>query len=270
MANFALRPRFMRPLTAAAYRPRLVEREIHFPTLPPTFDGYRVLHLSDTHFDRLPGIENVVAGMTQGLHVDLAVFTGDYQDRLLHSGEHFESAILRPMRILCEAIHARDGILATLGNHDSVHMVEPFESMGMRVLCNETIRIHRGTQSIHITGLDDVHRFYTPMARDALRAGRQGFRIALVHSADLYEEASSNGYALQLSGHTHGGQICLPGGFPIFTNLKASRRFASGMWRHGQLKGITNHGVGTAGLPLRVFCPGEVLVITFRRSALDP
>lgn len=259
----------MRALTRAAYRPCLTNLELRFSKLPRAFDGYRILHLSDIHFDRLPGIERVVAEMTQRLDTDLAVLTGDYQDRRSRSAAHLETAVLRPMRILCEAIHARDGILATLGNHDSVHMVEPFESQGMRVLCNETVQIHRGNQSVHVTGLDDVHRYYTFMARDALRADHHGFKIALVHSADLYEEAANNGYALQLSGHTHGGQICLPGGIPLFTNLNASRRFASGMWQHEQLRGITNRGVGTAGAPLRVFCPGEVLVITLRHSTGD-
>jgi predicted MPP superfamily phosphohydrolase len=255
---------FMGPLTKSAYSPRLTERELGFSHLPAAFDGYRVLHLSDFHFDRLPGIEHVIADLTRGLDLDLAVFTGDYQDRRARKAPHLEEAVLRPLRTICAAIDARDGVLATLGNHDSVRMVSPLESMGLRVLCNETVPIHRSGHSIYVTGLDDVCRYYTLGARDALRKGRQGFKIALVHSADLYEEAADNGYALQLSGHTHGGQICLPGGVPIFTNSRAGRRFASGMWQHGQLRGITNRGVGASGVPLRAFCPGEVLVITLR------
>lgn len=265
-ADRALRLRLIRPLTASAYRPQLTQLDVSLPNLPRAFDGYRILHLSDPHFDRLPGLEHVLAEMIQTLPLDLAVFTGDYQDRRFRPGAKRESKILQPMRTVCAAIHARDGMLATLGNHDSVHLVEPFEAMGLKVLCNETRQIRRGDQAVHITGIDDVHRYYTPMAREALRADRPGFKIALVHSADLYEEAANNGYALQLSGHTHGGQICLPGGVPIYTNLRAGRRFASGMWQHKQLIGITNRGAGTAGLRLRLFCPGEVLVITLRRA----
>lgn len=266
LADVGLRPRFMRPFTASAYQPQLTERELRFANLPHAFDGYRVLHLSDMHFDRVPGLEHVVTEMIRDLPLDLAVFTGDYQDRRSRPGAEMESKILRPMRTICEAIRPRDGILATLGNHDSIQLMEPFESVGVHVLGNETLQLHRGDQWIHVTGVDDVHRYYTPMAREALRADHQGFKIALVHSADLYQEAAQNGYALQLSGHTHGGQICLPGGVPLFTNLTAGRRFASGMWQHEQLIGITNRGVGVAGLRFRLFCPGEVVVITLRRS----
>jgi len=265
LAGNVFRPAFMRVLTKPAYRLDFTALELAFPNLPEAFDGYRILHLTDFHFDRLPGIEHVVSDLTRGLHVDLAVFTGDYQDRRSGPGDHLEDAVLRPLRTLCAAIEARDGVLATLGNHDSVRMVPSLESMGLRVLCNETVPIHRGGQSIRVTGLDDVCRYYTTGAREALRQAHPGFKIVLVHSADIYEEAANNGYALQLSGHTHGGQICLPGAFPIFTNLRVGRRFASGLWQHGNLTGITNRGVGAAGLPLRAFCPAEVLVITLRR-----
>lgn len=265
LAGIAFRPRFMAPLTRHAYNPELTGIELSFPDLPRAFDGYRVLHLSDFHFDRVPGIEHAVAKLTRGLTVDLAVLTGDFQDARSRSKAHLDRAILRPLRTVCGNIAARDGMFAVLGNHDSAGMVTPFESMGLRVLVNETVRILRQGQFIHVTGLDDVCRYYTPAAHAALREGYSGFKIALVHSADLYDEASVNGYSLQLSGHTHGGQICLPGGVPIFTNLRAGRRFASGLWQHGSLLGITNRGVGATGVPLRAFCRGEVLVITLRQ-----
>ena len=112
-----------------------------------------------------------------------------------------------------------------------VAMVPDFEALGIRVLCNESKRIERGSDGIQVVGLDDVHHFYTPAARDALRAHRQGFRILLVHSNELGDEAAATGYRLYLCGHSHGGQICLPFGIPIFTHSHAPRRRARGPWR---------------------------------------
>ncbi len=115
-----------------------------------------------------------------------------------------------------------------------------------------------------MTGTDDVYYYYTDAARAALDAAPDGFKIALIHSAELAEVAANAGFNLYLAGHTHGGQVCLPGGMPIITQMSCDRRYASGLWRHGSMNGYTTTGIGVSGLPVRFNTRGEVVLITLR------
>jgi hypothetical protein len=96
------------------------------------------------------------------------------------------------------------------------------------------------------------------------------FRIALVHSAEVADYAHEAGYALYLCGHTHGGQICLPGGRPLVTHLKRCRHAARGLWREGSMAGYTSCGLGVSGPPIRFNCRGEAALITLRRDSNRP
>ena len=89
----------------------------------------------------------------------------------------------------------------------------------------------------------------------------------MIHSPELVPEAASAGMSLYLAGHTHGGQICLPGGLPIICHMAAPRRYATGLWRKGGMIGYTSTGVGTSGLPVRFNSRSEVALITLRRDA---
>ena len=108
-------------------------------------------------------------------------------------------------------------------------MVEAFEGLGVTMLVNETLSIHRNNARICITGIDDVHYFCTDAARAALARAPDAFKIALVHSAEFADVAAASGFNLYLAGHTHGGQVCLPGGRPILTHMTCHRRYASGL-----------------------------------------
>ena len=241
---------------------RLVELTLSHPELPPEFDGYRLLHLTDLHLDGMPNLDAVIAGLVRDRQVDLAVWTGDYRWRVHGAHEQVLSGIAEIVR----AISASDGQFATLGNHDPAAMVDGLEALGLRVLANETISIRRSAASLHVTGLDDVHYFYTDMAAAALASAPAGFKIALVHSPEGAPLAAAAGYALYLCGHTHGGQVCLPGGTPILTNSALHWRHARGLWRRGKMLGYTSNGAGTSGLPVRFFSRGEVTLITLRSA----
>ena len=108
---------------------------------------------------------------------------------------------------------------------------------------------------------------YTDAARQALAGAPEGFKIALIHSPELADAAAENGYQLYLAGHTHGGQVCLPGGWPIITHMNRYRRYARGLWRHGDMRGYTSTGVGVSGLPVRFNTRGEVALITLRSGS---
>lgn len=242
---------------------RLTRIELSFPALPRAFDGFRILHLTDLHVDALPATTDVACELLADLEADLCVLTGDFRFRV--RGPHRQ--ILPGMQKLLDALEVRHGVFGVLGNHDNAGMVADFEALGIKMLVNETDGIERGGETLHVTGTDDVHYYYTDAARQALAGAPDGFKIALIHSAELADVAAEHGFALYLSGHTHGGQVCLPGGRPVLTHLSRHRRYARGLWRHGDLQGYTSTGVGVSALPVRFNNRGEVALITLRRGA---
>lgn len=240
----------------------LTEIELEFDNLPIDFDGYRVLQISDPHLDALADLAPNIANLIKGADVDLCTLTGDYRFRVHGSfakvGDAFATVFA--------AINARDGIYAILGNHDSVQMIPMFEQLGARVLANQTLSLSRNQSFLHITGVDDAYYYFTDDAPAALMQAPDGFRIALAHSPELVHHAGRADIDLYLTGHTHGGQVCLPGGYPIVTHSFANKRFASGLWTLGGMKGYTSRGAGVSGLPVRFNCRGEVTIFTLRTA----
>jgi hypothetical protein len=144
------------------------------------------------------------------------------------------------------------------------------EAMGIRVLVNESVTIDRGGDALQVVGTDDVHYYFTDQAVHALEAAREPFTIALVHSPELFDVAADLGVDLYLCGHTHAGQVCLPGGRPVIKHLSRGRRLYRGLWTHRQMVGVTNAGVGTSGVPVRFNTRGEILVLTLRCDRTAP
>jgi predicted MPP superfamily phosphohydrolase len=233
---------------------------LKFPALPPAFDGYTILHITDPHLDTLPNFEDQIIKIIENLEVDMCVFTGDY--KLSVHGGYLH--IIPAMEKIVAKISARDGIVATLGNHDTIFMVNPFEKMGIRVLANETISLNRAGDVIHFTGVDDPHYYFTQMAVEALESSPAGFKIALIHSPELYDLAEDSGFSLYLAGHTHGGQITLPNKKPIIKHLHNGKHLAKGHWRHHDLVGYTSNGAGTSGIPIRFNTKGEITLFTLQ------
>ena len=242
---------------------RVVEHELFFKQLPAQFDGYRILHLTDLHIDSLPGIEDAISERVAPLHYDLCVLTGDYR---LRTYGGYGAEVRVPLQQIINNVCAPDGVYATLGNHDTHPAVKLLEEMGVRVLINENMALSRGSASITLTGTDDPHYYYTHHVVDTLRQSGEGFKIALVHSPELYQEAAANKYHLYLCGHTHGGQICLPTGTPILRNLQKGRHLVQGCWQEKQMIGYTSPGCGVSGIPVRFFSRGEVTLFTLRSS----
>jgi predicted MPP superfamily phosphohydrolase len=241
---------------------QLRQHTLFFEGLPEAFDGYKILHLTDLHLDTIPGIEYDIVKAFRHEHYDLCVITGDY--RKYTQGQYLH--VLPPLSRITEQIFARDGIFATLGNHDTWQMASHLQMAGLHMLVNESVTIRRGDASIALTGTDDPHYYYTPAITDAFQASGSGFKIALVHAPECYEEAARNGYALYLAGHTHGGQIALPGGKPIISNLRKGT-FSSGLWQYKGMQGYTSQGCGVSAIPIRFNTQGEVTLFTLRKKA---
>jgi predicted MPP superfamily phosphohydrolase len=248
-----------------ALSPVLVERDFTFFDLPAAFDGYRILHISDPHLDCLPELPGIARRLIAGVDVDLVAITGD-----IHGSPRVPVArSTMPLAELLTGLKVRGRIVAVLGNHDPASMADALEHVGITPLINESLTVERGEDRMVVTGLDDVHRFYTPAAKQALDDAPAGFRIALVHSAEIADHAAVAGFGLYLCGHTHGGQICLPNGRALFTRLRRCHFGARGEWRAGAMIGYTSNGLGVGEVPLRFNCRGEIAVITLRRGAAE-
>lgn len=235
--------------------------KLYFRDLPAEFHGYTLLHLTDIHADFIPGYEDIVAAAIRGLEYDACVMTGDYRKEIKGSVK----ASMQGMQKIVSAIRAKDGIFATLGNHDTYRMTKPLERLGITLLANESIVIEKGNSRVHITGVDDPYYYYTDQALTALEKSPDGFKIAIIHTPSLYDVAAENGYRLYLCGHTHGGQICLPGGYPVIVHLKHGRKYYRGLWRFKEMTGYTSQGCGTIGIPIRFNTESEVTLITLYR-----
>lgn len=261
-AHEVLRPtRPFRRGAERALRLELTELTVSLPDLPADFDGYRILHLTDLHLDNIEDTAAVTAERVAEVESDLCVITGDIRDNI-HAPVPL---LIERLGHITTAVRAGDGILSVLGNHDSAAMVPPMEDLGIHVLLNETVTFSRGSDLVHITGLDDVHRFRTAAAHAALDAAPDGFCVALVHSPCAADLASQR-HRLYFTGHTHGGQFCFPERGPIRISRKARSDQASGAWRHGDMVGYTSRGIGTSILPFRLHCPGEIVRVTLKRG----
>lgn len=236
--------------------------DLYFEHLPESFDGFTVLQLSDLHLDGMPGLEHKILSLIETTKVDLCALTGDYQKGSLT----LSTKALCSLETLILGIESRYGFFGVLGNHDLSQMVAPLEAMGIHLLINENAWIEKDKQRLQLIGTDDVHYFFTEQAIQALSTANQGFTLALIHSPEIFDHAAEQGVDLYLSGHTHGGQVCLPGGIPILKHLRRGKSLYKGHWQYQGMQGITNSGAGTSAIPIRFNCPGEILHLTLHRT----
>jgi uncharacterized protein len=244
-----------------ACKVRVKHNDIVSRYIPKSFDGFKILHLSDLHIDMSGPAMSRVLELLQGLEYDLCVLTGDYRGKTFGS---FDLA-LAGMSRLCEALNGP--VFGVLGNHDTIRMVPGLEAMGIRMLLNENVVIERGGQRIHLAGIDDAHFYKVDNIEKAADAiPHEEFSILLSHTPEIYRQAAHAGFDLLLSGHTHGGQICLPGGVAITLDAALPRSFGSGAWTYGNMPGYTSVGAGSSVVPVRFNCPPEI-TLHYLRSA---
>jgi predicted MPP superfamily phosphohydrolase len=234
---------------------------ISFKELPPSFDGFTILHISDLHVDMNEGAMRHLGEIVDGLHYDLCVLTGDYRGKTFGPFAATLDGMAR-MRT-----HLREPILGVLGNHDTIQMIPGLEAMGIRMLLNECEAIVRGDERIYLAGIDDAHYFRVDNIE---KAGSEipegGFSILLSHTPEIYRQAAHAEFNLLLSGHTHGGQICLPGSIPITLDSVLPRRMGAGAWQYHKMIGYTSVGAGSSIVAARLNCPPEITLHHLRRN----
>lgn len=236
----------------------VVENTVRIDGLARELEGFTLMHLSDLHIDLDPSLADAIASAAGAVKCDACVMTGDYKNYTV--GDPSEAlAILEKLRGALPS-----PCFAVLGNHDTLDMVIPLEDAGYRVLLNESALLRRGSASVLIAGVDDPYIYQTHSIERAIAgAPKCDAKVLLAHSPVIRAEADKAGFDLMLCGHTHGGQVCLPGGHAILNNDRSPRRFISGRWKSGRLQGYTSRGTGGCGLPVRFFCPPEITLHRF-------
>jgi predicted MPP superfamily phosphohydrolase len=245
-----------------AQRIRVRRNEAWFAELPALFDSLTILHISDIHVDMNQAAMSHLIGLLGGLHYDLCALTGDYRGKTFGP---FDATLEGLERV---RPHLAGPVYAVLGNHDTIQMVPGLEAMGIRVLLNESEVIARDDARIHITGIDDAHFFRVDnIEKTASNIPEGEFSILPSHTPEIYRQAAHADFNLMLSGHTHGGQICLPGSIPIILDSVLPRRMESGAWQYHGMIGYTSVGAGSCVVPVRLNCPPEITLHCLRRGA---
>ena len=242
----------------------LRDAEVPLPGLGPGLAGLRVLLLTDVHagpFLRPRAVEEAV-GKLRALAPDLVLHGGDLATSRLDDVDACLAA-LAPLR-------GSLGTFAVLGNHDHYvddprALVRKLERHGMEVLENRAVVLERGGARLVLAGIDDLIMGRPDLEAALATAGPRGEgapRILLSHNPDVFFEAAARGIALVLSGHTHGGQVRLPG-LPVL--VRQSRyRLDEGRYRARAAEVVVSRGFGATGLPLRVLCPPEAVLLHLR------
>ena len=245
---------------------RLERNDVYLPDLPVAFDGYTILHLSDLHAEALVDEGEGIIRIVEKVPCDLAVLTGDFSFAEPGAPCKLRHEVLAP---IIRAISAQDGTFGILGNHDLLEMVPLLERMGVQMLLNEAVLLARGTADIVLAGVDDPHRYKCHDLQKALTGvDPEQCVILLSHSPEIVAEASRCGVDFYLCGHTHGGQICLPGKIPLFANAACLRSYLSGSWSCGAMQGYTSRGTGFSLTAARFFCPPEITLHTLHSGTL--
>lgn len=236
------------------------------PRLHPAFDGYRVVHLSDLHLDHhthrawLRGVMRRASAERP----DLVAITGDFVQ--------FDAPRFAPDLVpLLRELTPRDGVVAVLGNHDHDGGRDAVRAAlgaaGVRELANDALTVCRGTAALHIAGVDCVWERRHRLDRVLRRLHPESAAVLLAHEPDFADVSASTGrFDLQLSGHSHGGQVRLPLiGPPRLTWL--GEKYPDGLAAAGGMLVYTNRGIGMLPPRVRFLCRPELTVLTLRSPA---
>ena len=232
-----------------AIRHNYIERE----DVPAEFEGFTILQLSDLHADMNPGPMRRLVELLDEIEYDACVLTGDYRGKTFGP---FEIA-LEGMALVRSRL--KGPVYGVLGNHDSIRMLPGLEEMGIRMLLNESETITSEGRRIHIAGIDDAHYYRADNIQNAAsKIPHDEFSILLSHTPEIYRQAAHADFKLLLGGHTHGGQVCLPGSIPITLDAVLPRHMGSGPWKYHNMTGYTSVGAGSSIVAVRFNCPPEI------------
>ena len=256
-----------------SYRLQLKRIEIPLRRLPHEFDGFTIAQLSDfhyeEHFSAVPIRRSVE--LVNSLGPDLVVLTGDFVTaplvNLKHHASRQAAKTAAPCAELLQHLRAPSGVFAVLGNHDAyanpAAVTSALQQHRITVLKNSCVPIERGQKRFWLAGIDDALEGEPDLGAAIQKIPSGENIILLAHEPDFADEAALTPVDLQLSGHSHGGQIWIPGiGAPWLPPL--ARRYPRGLYKIEKTVLYTNIGIGTIRAPIRINCVPEVTLITLR------
>jgi predicted MPP superfamily phosphohydrolase len=235
--------------------------EIFLKRLPPKLDGFRIIHLSDTHHSPLTDLSHIerAVKIANRLGPDMFALTGDY---VSHKREY-----IAPVAAVLGKLRSRYGTYACLGNHD--HWTDAdlvthlFRGEGINVLINDGFRFEARGSSFWLAGVDD----YMAEKTDVPAALRGSFpdemKLLLAHNPIIFRESARMGIDLTLSGHTHGGQIKIR---DEEKRILPRRKLSSGLHKRKSSQIYITRGIGTVVLPVRYQCPPEISLLELRSA----
>ena len=236
---------------------------LSLPRLGAAFHDYKLVQISDLHIgtwlnrSRLEG----VVEMINREEPDLVAITGDF---VTYDPDEFEEDLVGAL----QKLEPRDSSVAILGNHD--HWTDPvlirriLHQSNVIDLSNHVLTLRRGEDSLHIAGVDDTMEKLDDLDFVLEQIPEEGAAILLAHEPDFARKSASSGrFDLQLSGHSHGGQIVLPlVGPPVLPPL--GRKYPKGFYKIKDMHLYTNRGIGTTSIRLRINCPPEIAVLALQ------
>lgn len=236
--------------------------EITSPRLPEAFEGLRIVAISDVHFMAETPVCTRLCRVLAHTPADVLVITGDMSARR-RSWQRAQGFLGRVL----DAASFPMGAFAVLGNHDNWRLRHHWSDGRLRFLQNESCLLPRGDQTLRIAGIEQSEEFGGDLPAALASAGRHPFTLLLAHYPTAALWARYCPVDLILAGHTHGGQICLPGIGPVHTGLQADRTLATGLHRVGDSFLYVSRGIGYSGpFRIRLFCRPQVPLITLRRG----
>ncbi len=266
----------------------ITEATLFYPDLPAALEGLRIVHVSDVHCFWLGRRERRLLEFLADSSADMLLCTGDvcydftlgnpifrrrnlFENRpggLGWRGYFSRPRVERGIDFYVKARDAFDGPMwAIQGNHDPDEFIAGVREAGIEVLENEARQVEIENKGrLNLLGLYCLTRFDADIPR-ALAGIEDGlFTIGLAHYPEMFEALAAGSVDLVLAGHTHGGQLCLPGGRPLITHSLIKGKYCRGLHKFGESYFYTNRGLGKSLIPLRTFCPAEVVELTLRRG----
>jgi predicted MPP superfamily phosphohydrolase len=240
------------------------ETDVYIKDLADRFEGFRITQLTDIHHSRILGIEEVrrVVTLAQQTKPDMFVLTGDYSTSYRR--------YIEPCAEALGPLSAPEGVWAVLGNHD--HYTDPelttraLERQHIAVLNNKNTILHRGPDTIQLSGIDDWSWAASDWTKAFAGLKKEKPTILLSHQPAVLEFDETQNVSLILSGHTHGGQIKLPWLGPLARFATKDLRYAQGLFKYNSVQLYVSSGTGVIGLPLRFGARPEIAVLRLKRS----
>jgi predicted MPP superfamily phosphohydrolase len=252
-------------------RPRIIRKEVALQRWPSRLDGFTIGLLSDFHYDPYFSVHPIRRGveLVNGLRPDLIALTGDFVSVPWFGNAKKYVSNAEPCAQVLAQLRAPHGVWSVLGNHDVFsdpdRITNALKAVGIPTLSNQSVSIEKDGARFWLSGVDDVLGGDPDLPGTLVGVPTGEAVVLMAHEPDYADYVAGYPVDLQLSGHTHGGQVRIPLIHPLYLPPLA-KKYVRGLFKIRELTLYTNAGIGTVDLPVRWNCPPEVTLITVKAS----